>query len=150
MTTYNCKLQSNMLNRLYSSIYTAEQHNSKSVIITVSQQPAQAAMLCNSHDENQTTGWIRHSHQSALMTSRHGNQHLTNSALLARWQWVCRRLAQRHWWERTATDTRPYCQKVKRKINLYSAPSWEAHLCSAQVWITQFLHCKHIIPAFIS
>jgi len=40
--------------------------------------------------------------------------------------------------------------RFKRKIDLYSAPSWEARLWSARVWITQLLHCKHTIPAFIS
>jgi len=30
-------------------------------------------------------------------------------------------------------------------MDLYSAPSWGARLWSAQVWITQLLHCKHTV-----
>jgi len=32
-------------------------------------------------------------------------------------------------------------------LDLYSTPLWEAHLCSAQAWITQFLHRNYTTPA---
>jgi len=32
---------------------------------------------------------------------------------------------------------------MSKVVDLYSAQSWETHLWSAQVWTTQFLHCKH-------
>ena len=40
--------------------------------------------------------------------------------------------------------------KVKRKLDLYSVPFWEARLWSAQAWIAQFLRCNYTIPAFTS
>ena len=35
-------------------------------------------------------------------------------------------------------------------LDLYSASLWEARRWSAEVWITQFLHRKHTVPAFTS
>ena len=135
----------------------------KSVYITVSQQPADR-LLCFAtvtmkarrlveSDTVISLHWWRHDTVISLHWWRHDtaiSTWPTQQFSLGDSGSVCRRLAQRHWWERTATDTRAYCQKVKRKIDLYSAPSWEAQLCSAQVWITQLLHCKHTIPAFTS
>ena len=52
------------------------------------------------------------------------------------------------WWPLQRRQT--HNNGNQRYTDLYSTPSWEAHLRSAHVWSTQFLHCKYTVPAFTS